>query len=70
MGREDEGMAGEVEVVGQRGWAVQVRWQRARSEGGEVIRGSEEGGPQRLTAEWCQALLYRPRGDFPPHETT
>ena len=33
-------MAREVEVVGQRGRAVQVRWWRARSESGEGIHRS------------------------------
>ena len=47
-----------------------VKWQRARSEGGEGRRGGEESGSQRLTAEWCRTSLGPPRRDFPPHKTT
>ena len=49
---------------------MQVRWRKARSEGGEGRRGSEEGGSQGLTAGCCRTSLGRPRRDLPPHETT
>ena len=49
---------------------MQVKWRRARSEGGEERRGSEEGGSQRLTVERCRTSFGRPRRDYPPHETT